>query len=215
MPSSFFSSRFVSVHVVHPYSSIDVTAAWKKLCFILSVRSDFHIIDSLSIDYIYIYIYIYIYRERERERDMRLFVFPFLKKILQKSWLFLFFHPPWVKQLVKLEFLVLVGQPVYGKENTRMKNSEECCSGEYVVHCHILLLSAYLENVAGSNGKALSAMVIACDIQDEFFFSIPSYKNLRECALCVTVNGVQFLRWVDCISCCGNTLGKGMDASHL
>ena len=40
-------SRFVSVHVVHPYSSIDVTAAWKKLRFILSVRSDFHIIDSL------------------------------------------------------------------------------------------------------------------------------------------------------------------------
>ena len=49
MPSSFFSSRFVSVHVVHPYSSIDVTAAWKKLRFILSVRSDFHIIDSLLI----------------------------------------------------------------------------------------------------------------------------------------------------------------------
>ena len=39
LPSSFFSSRFVSVHVVHPYSSIDVTAAWKKLRFILSVRS--------------------------------------------------------------------------------------------------------------------------------------------------------------------------------
>ena len=45
--SSFFSSRFVRVHVVHPYSSIDTTAAWKKLRFILSVRSDFHIIDSL------------------------------------------------------------------------------------------------------------------------------------------------------------------------
>ena len=45
----FFSSRFVSVHVVHPYSSIDVTAAWKKLRFILSVRSDFHIVDSLLI----------------------------------------------------------------------------------------------------------------------------------------------------------------------
>ena len=28
---------------MHPYSSIDVTAAWKKLRFILSVRSDFHI----------------------------------------------------------------------------------------------------------------------------------------------------------------------------
>ena len=49
LPSSFFFSRFVSVHVVHPYSSIDVTAAWKKLRFILSVRSDFHIVDSLLI----------------------------------------------------------------------------------------------------------------------------------------------------------------------
>ena len=70
--SSFFSSRFVSVHVVHPYSSIDVTAAWKKLRFILSVRSDFHIIDSLLIAvhafvnlvsmslYIYKYIHIHI-----------------------------------------------------------------------------------------------------------------------------------------------------------
>ena len=34
---------------MHPYSSIDVTAAWKKLRFISSVRSDFHIIDSLLI----------------------------------------------------------------------------------------------------------------------------------------------------------------------
>ena len=38
--SSFFSSRLVSVQVVHPYSSIDTTAAWKKLRFILSVRSN-------------------------------------------------------------------------------------------------------------------------------------------------------------------------------
>ena len=49
LPSSFFSSRLVSVHVVHPYSSIDTTAAWKKLRFILSVRSDFHVIENLSI----------------------------------------------------------------------------------------------------------------------------------------------------------------------
>ena len=49
LPSSLFSIRFVSVHVVHPYSSIDTTAAWKKLRFILSVMSDFHITDSLSI----------------------------------------------------------------------------------------------------------------------------------------------------------------------
>ena len=40
---------FFRVHVRHPYSSIDATATWKKLRFILSVRSDFHIIDSLLI----------------------------------------------------------------------------------------------------------------------------------------------------------------------
>ena len=45
---SFFSIRLVSVHMVHPYGSIDTTAAWKKSRFILSDRSDFHIIDSLS-----------------------------------------------------------------------------------------------------------------------------------------------------------------------
>ena len=49
LPSSFFFSRLFSVQVVHPYSSIDTTAAWKKLRFILSVRSDFYMIDSLSI----------------------------------------------------------------------------------------------------------------------------------------------------------------------
>ena len=49
LPSSFFSSRLVSVQVVHPYSTIDTTYAWKKLRFILSVRSDFHMIESLSI----------------------------------------------------------------------------------------------------------------------------------------------------------------------
>ena len=32
-----------------PLSSIDTTAAWKKLRFILSARFDFHMIDSLSI----------------------------------------------------------------------------------------------------------------------------------------------------------------------
>ena len=48
LPSSFFS-RLVSVQVVHPYNSIDTTAAWKKLRFILSVRSDFLMIESLSI----------------------------------------------------------------------------------------------------------------------------------------------------------------------
>ena len=49
LPSSFSSIHLVSVHVVHPYSSIYTTAAWKKLRFILSFRSDFHMTSSLSI----------------------------------------------------------------------------------------------------------------------------------------------------------------------
>ena len=48
LPSSYFTIHLVSVHVVHPYSSIDTITAWKKLCFILSVRSHFHMTDSLS-----------------------------------------------------------------------------------------------------------------------------------------------------------------------
>ena len=44
-----FSPCLVSVYVVHPYSSIDSTAAWKKRRFILFVRSDFHMTDRLSI----------------------------------------------------------------------------------------------------------------------------------------------------------------------
>ena len=67
--------------MVHQYSSMDTTVALKKLPFILSVKSDFHMTDNLSIAvhafasrvlmsfsvdetllaYIYIYIYIYIY----------------------------------------------------------------------------------------------------------------------------------------------------------
>ena len=49
LPSNFLSSRLVSVHVEHPYSSIDMTAAWKKLHFISSVRSDFCMTDSVPI----------------------------------------------------------------------------------------------------------------------------------------------------------------------
>ena len=49
-PSSFLYIGFVSVHVVHPYRSIDTTADWKKkLRFILSFRSDFYMKNSLSI----------------------------------------------------------------------------------------------------------------------------------------------------------------------
>ena len=48
-PFSFLSVRFVSVHVVHPYRNMDTTAAWKKVCFILSDRLDFYMINYLSI----------------------------------------------------------------------------------------------------------------------------------------------------------------------
>ena len=47
--SSFFSIALLSVHVVHPHSSIETTAAWKKLPFIFSVRSDFQMTDSILI----------------------------------------------------------------------------------------------------------------------------------------------------------------------
>ena len=43
------STRLSTPQQVHPYGNIDTTTAWKKLRFILSVRSDFHMIDSLSI----------------------------------------------------------------------------------------------------------------------------------------------------------------------
>ena len=48
-PFSFFSLRFVSVQVVHSYSSTDTDTTWKKSCFILSDRSDFHAPNNLSI----------------------------------------------------------------------------------------------------------------------------------------------------------------------
>ena len=48
-PSSFFSIPLFSVHVVLLYSHIDTATGWKKLRFLLLVRSDFHMTDSLSI----------------------------------------------------------------------------------------------------------------------------------------------------------------------
>ena len=46
---SFFSLRFVSVHEVHLYSSMDTATTWKKFRFFLSDISDIHMIDKLSI----------------------------------------------------------------------------------------------------------------------------------------------------------------------
>ena len=41
--------RFMSVHVMHPYNSIDTTIAWEKFHFIFSDKLDFHVIDNFSI----------------------------------------------------------------------------------------------------------------------------------------------------------------------
>ena len=45
------SINFVRIHVVvvHSYGCIDTAKAWEKFCFILSDRSDFHMIDNLWI----------------------------------------------------------------------------------------------------------------------------------------------------------------------
>ena len=48
LPSSLFCRRLVNVHVVLPYSSTDMATAWKNSLFSLSVRSDFHMVDNLS-----------------------------------------------------------------------------------------------------------------------------------------------------------------------
>ena len=47
--SSFFSIRFVIVHVVNPCSCIDSVTTLEKYHFILSDISDFHMMDNLSI----------------------------------------------------------------------------------------------------------------------------------------------------------------------
>ena len=46
---AFLTIRFVIVHVRYPSSRIDITTTWKKLLFILLNRSDFHMIENLSI----------------------------------------------------------------------------------------------------------------------------------------------------------------------
>ena len=46
---AFFSTRFVSVRLVHPYKSMDTRTTWKKSCFNLWNWLDFHMIDNPSI----------------------------------------------------------------------------------------------------------------------------------------------------------------------
>ena len=48
LPSSLFSIHLVRVRVVHLYNSIDTIVAWKRLRFILLVKSDFYMARSVS-----------------------------------------------------------------------------------------------------------------------------------------------------------------------
>ena len=74
-PSSFFSICLVSVNMVHPFSRIDTTAAWKKMRLIVRRCINFlkhclyHWFFLLFFIWFYffcLYIYIYIYISRER-----------------------------------------------------------------------------------------------------------------------------------------------------
>ena len=47
----FFLQCFVCVHVVYLYSSMNTIISWKRLFFILSEKSDLHMIDNLSITF--------------------------------------------------------------------------------------------------------------------------------------------------------------------
>ena len=61
-PSSYFFMRFVGVHVVHPYNSIDTVTAWKKFYLIDSLLIAFHLFtkryNPLSVDEILLPIYV-------------------------------------------------------------------------------------------------------------------------------------------------------------
>ena len=45
----FFSMHFVCMQEMHPYSGIDIATAWKKSDFISLERSDFYMMDNLSV----------------------------------------------------------------------------------------------------------------------------------------------------------------------
>ena len=48
--SSFFSIRLISIHVVLPYSSMDMTTPWKKLREIFEVnKSNFHLTNGYTV----------------------------------------------------------------------------------------------------------------------------------------------------------------------
>ena len=44
-----FRQAFFSKRLVYPYNRIDTITAWKELCFILSDKFDFHMINNLLI----------------------------------------------------------------------------------------------------------------------------------------------------------------------
>ena len=56
--SSFFSIRLISIYAVHPFSSIDATAAWKKSRLISSDRNESNrsVLNIIRLEYLIPYI---------------------------------------------------------------------------------------------------------------------------------------------------------------
>ena len=50
VPFKFFCNAFCQCYVLHPYSSMDIATVSLKFRFILLDKSDFRMIDSLSVD---------------------------------------------------------------------------------------------------------------------------------------------------------------------
>ena len=80
VPFYLFSMCFVSVHEVHPYSSMDIGAAWKIFHFILSNRLDFSMTNSLLIaPYIFA-------RHRLTSLLVKVMLLPRIKKLISNFW---------------------------------------------------------------------------------------------------------------------------------
>ena len=78
LPYCFFSIFLVSVHIVHPYSSIDTTAAWKTLLIFIQLHSFYKYTSNIhkstlllfiEIHFLYSYKYTSYIKSKSKVRD--------------------------------------------------------------------------------------------------------------------------------------------------